>query len=155
MLFCNPRKSHFNGQTLSPPLARMSSPAPRRSQQAQSQGTSQAARQNIPSSSPLFFRSSPAAAPNGNANMNISSPLKQPSIAGSTPRAPPGGKWILAHLFNLANIGRLVTNSICLFFKPYTCIECCPRTQCTNKQQRTVRAIIKSIRTRVFWCEQL
>ena len=73
----------------------MPSPAPRRSRPASVQGTPQAARQNVPSSSPLFFQSSPAA-PNGNANgnakMEISSPLKQVSVAGSTPRAPPGGK---------------------------------------------------------------
>ncbi|KAL2058979.1 hypothetical protein ABVK25_000271 [Lepraria finkii] len=71
----------------------MSSPANRRSQQAQPQGTPQVARQNVTSSSPLFFRSSPAATPSApidNANMDISSPLKQASIAGSTHRAPPG-----------------------------------------------------------------
>ena len=72
----------------------MSSPAPRRSRPASVQGTPQARRQNIPSSSPLFFQSSPAV-PNGNANgsgnIDISSPLKQASVANSTPRAPPGG----------------------------------------------------------------
>lgn len=72
----------------------MSSPAPRRSRPASVQETPQARRQNVPSSSPLFFQSSPAA-PNGNANGNshvdISSPLKQTSVAGSTPRVPLGG----------------------------------------------------------------
>ena len=74
----------------------MSSPAPRRSRPASVQATPQARRQNVSSSSPLFFQSSPAA-PNGNANGNgnrgISSPLKQASVGGSTPRAPPGGKF--------------------------------------------------------------
>ena len=77
----------------------MSSPAPRRSRPTSVQATPQATRQNVPSSSPLFFHSSPAApngnangTTNGNANMDISSPLKQVSVAGSTPRAPPGGK---------------------------------------------------------------
>ena len=77
----------------------MSSPAPRRSRPASVQGTPQNTRQNVQSSSPLFYQSSPAA-PNGNPNgngagnvdMDISSPLKQVSVAGSTPRAPPGGK---------------------------------------------------------------
>ncbi|CAD6568394.1 MAG: hypothetical protein ASARMPRED_001700 [Alectoria sarmentosa] len=70
----------------------MSSPAPRRSRPASVQATPQATRRNMPSSSPLFFQSSPAAPSgnaNGNANMDISSPLKQVSVAGSTPRAPP------------------------------------------------------------------
>lgn len=73
----------------------MSSPAPRRSRPASVQGTPQARRQNMPSSSPLFFQSSPAAPnenANGNSHVDISSPLKQTSVAGSTPRAPPGGK---------------------------------------------------------------
>ncbi|KAM0803484.1 DNA replication licensing factor mcm4 [Usnea florida] len=75
----------------------MSSPAPRRSRPASVKGTPQNTRQNVQSSSPLFYQSSPAA-PNGNpsgngignVNMDISSPLKQVSVAGSTPRAPPG-----------------------------------------------------------------
>ncbi|MCJ1450824.1 hypothetical protein MMC28_001158 [Mycoblastus sanguinarius] len=55
----------------------MSSPASRRSQQVQTQGTPQAARQNVPTSSPVFYRSSPAA-PNG------------ASEAATTTRQPPG-----------------------------------------------------------------
>ena len=85
----------------------MSSPAQRRaSSRAQSNGTPQPVRQNVASSSPLFFgssqngtpRGSANGAPNGNPNppaMEMSSPLKQASLAGSTPRGrAPGGKRI-------------------------------------------------------------
>lgn len=83
----------------------MSSPAHRRaSSQAQSNGTPQPVRQNVASSSPLFFGSSQNGTPRVSANaarngasnhdsMELSSPLKQASMAGSTPRGRvPGGK---------------------------------------------------------------
>ena len=62
------------------------------SPQADLQATPRASRQNVALSSPLFFRSSPAngvADANMNDGMNISSPLRKTSIAGSTPRGRP------------------------------------------------------------------
>ncbi|KAL9116820.1 MAG: hypothetical protein Q9187_006649, partial [Circinaria calcarea] len=63
------------------------------SPQGNLQATPRVGRQDVPSSSPLFFRSSPvngAGAVNGNDGMDISSPLRQVSILGEnelTPRA--------------------------------------------------------------------
>ena len=80
-----------------------SSPAPNQEQQtadasqhlAQEQRSTPVPRTNIASSSPLFFRSSPAngrAPVNSNGAMDISSPLRQVSIADSdtTPRGRVG-----------------------------------------------------------------
>lgn len=84
----------------------MSSPAHRRaSSQAHPNGTPQPVRQHVASSSPLFYGSSQNGTPHRTANggpngaingfpSETSSPLKQASMAGSTPRGrAPGGKF--------------------------------------------------------------
>ena len=66
-------------------------------QESRFRETPRASRQTLASSSPLFFRSSPANGATGiiaNDGMDISSPLRDTSLADSTPRGrlePPGG----------------------------------------------------------------
>jgi len=92
------RSTRNSAQPASSPAAAVAPSSPAAQEEPnQSQRTPRASQQNVASSSPLFFRSSPvngAANMNGNDAMQISSPLKQVSIAGSTPRGrvqPPGG----------------------------------------------------------------
>lgn len=103
------RGSHTPQQPASNPQAQMDPNSTSASQQGGEQATPQAPRQNIASSSPLFFRSSPSNAsqtgqPGPSGQMEISSPLKQVSNAGDedrTPRAsrqaPAGELCVTAH----------------------------------------------------------
>ena len=134
----------------------MSSPASRRSQQAQSQATPRAARQNVPSSSPLFFRSSPVAAPNGVDNRNVSSPLKQASVAEDTPRPVTGGNDLYIHLLHeyIIEVYRFFTHTLCAIIKSSENSTGGSRSRYPQQQQRPVHPIISLISTRIFRTEQ-
>ncbi|KAI9880017.1 MAG: hypothetical protein M1830_005936 [Pleopsidium flavum] len=78
---------------MAPDAAQQQQENPTTSPQIQSQGTPRAPPQNLPSSSPLFFRSSPingATAARGADRMEISSPLRQASDATDGDRTPRG-----------------------------------------------------------------
>lgn len=87
------------GSALAPPPRNLET-ASASVHESHSHGTPRASRQTLASSSPLFFRSSPSNAGTraiANDRMDVSSPLGQTSIAGSTPRGrlqPPGGTSI-------------------------------------------------------------
>lgn len=97
--------------------------------QAQGQETPRASRQPVLSSSPLFFHSSPVNGPaganvTGNGRMDISSPLRQTSLADSTPRQrlqAPGGTltdlWFLQPVV-ADQVDRFFPNSLRSKFQP-------------------------------------
>ncbi|KAG8532690.1 uncharacterized protein KY384_002567 [Bacidia gigantensis] len=60
----------------------------------------------VPSSSPLFFRSSPAGASATNGNVGVSSPLQQSTVGGATPRRAPAGDSSPIHYASSSSPGR-------------------------------------------------
>ena len=145
-LSATPARSNRN--SLQPPSSPVAAMAPNQTQaqagltaasslQRQSQGTPRASQHNIASSSPLFFRSSPANGtnlPNANDGMEISSPLRQaPSMAGddNTPRGraqPPHGMLILQSQVIFTKPGqRFLSYTLRFKLEPYTgCKRTCP-----------------------------
>lgn len=120
-----------------PPSSPAAAVAPRQAtseQQDANQGTPRVSRQNVPSSSPLFFRSSPVngdATAHGADRMDISSPLRQASGAednDGTPRGrpqPPDGELpgILEEaMMSYADFDdRIIAHTLCVQLKSRAC----------------------------------
>lgn len=104
--------------------------------QSRRQETPRASRQPVLSSSPLFFRSSPVNETGGangtrNERMDISSPLRQTSLANSTPRQQlqaPGGismvfPYNFCNLLQLIQVHRFFSDSLRSKFQPSSSCE--------------------------------